>query len=419
MHAIDRNTRRVWGGPDKGRVHRLLVVGFMLGLAGLAAISISRRSASLAIATQGVPAAGAAASSTGRLYIISRVPRSPEDVTRGSATGRFAIVDPATGQAVYTSTPGTDIDVAAVPDGTRVYVAAVAARAGLAPDYLFAVDPRSGKELWRVELKDRMKGLAASGLALAPDGRRLYYYSYPWLGPDARDFWITTIDTATGRTLPATVTLPACFTPTLRVAPDGAMLYVACLGTNDVRFVDLRTSQVAGRLRIPGTQGDPRFAWRPGGIAGMIVAPDGRMLYVVTDQLQVARIDLQRRVVAELVDLRRGAEVAAVYGSVARTADGGGLIVGLSARKPADGTVSEARVFDLRTWRVARRVAFPRPLLATTLAMRPDGAGFYGVAVAPFPRAASTLVRAGANGGQADALMVRPGEDIARLFVGP
>ena len=99
-----------------------------------------------------------------------------------------------------------------------------------------------------------------SGLAIGPDGERLYV---TFGGPDGQ---VLALDITSGDTI---VTLPAGHTPTAPVVhPDGKTLFVCSRFTNDVAVFDLTTSELV--KRIPVTR-EPFAA---------AITPDGARLFV-------------------------------------------------------------------------------------------------------------------------------------------
>lgn len=363
-----------------------------------------------------------------RLYVLSDIV-GPDGTSRiGSRVTTF---DLATRQQLY-ATEG--MDAMPAPDGSRLYVvgpdpAWVGKYAALPRDQLFALDTRTGKELWRVPIQDRVQYMLGDGpstLAISPDNRWLLLYKYP-VGrlsdyPNASKvpFWIEIIDARTGQVVRETDSIPGCDAATLAVAPTGGTLYVTCHGRSEVHVIDLRTGKDEQQLRAPGA---PTFIGIQGGIAGSTLSPDGRSLYVVSDNLQVAIIDVAQRTIARSIDLPGREQRAVVGGLVALAADGSTLFVGQRLRSAEDGAASGLWLYDTRTWREIGQVRLEQPIHRNALALGADGRSVYGVVDAPLaPKdaiVAVTLDQANRTYQQARMPLARKAENIRRIFIGP
>lgn len=357
-----------------------------------------------------------------KLYVLSHIPRA--DGKNAAVGGRVTVVDQTTRQALRTIETGIDVDAIPSPDGTRLYIAA---KDRLADDRLpgenrlFALDTATGAELWRIPVPDRMSyigGRGPSTLALSPDGRWLYIYSYAWNQSSGVRQRLEIVDTGTGQKLPDRILLPGCDTASLAVSHDGTMLYVTCFSSNDIRFVNARTRQVERQVRIPDA---PEIGGLPGGIAGSILAPDGRTLYVVTDTVQVLVVDAGRGTIAPARDLDRRNYRAVPQGAVALVAEGKYVLVALSSSNDAAGA-NEMRLFETGTWREVRRLPARLSLAGSALAVSPDGSAVYAAGLRfsgkPLPDA-DTILALSLLDGRESTPLARTGEDILRLFTGP
>ncbi len=134
-------------------------------------------------------------------------------------------------------------------DGKTLYIAAHTAK------QVVVFDVAGGKVSKRIPVPDR-----PGGMALAPDGKRLYVAGESAAGR------VHVIDTGAGK---VTGALQAGHTPcALAVSPDGKRLYVCNRFRNDVSVFDLATGKEA--KRIPVTR-------EPSGIA---LTPDGKRAVV-------------------------------------------------------------------------------------------------------------------------------------------
>ncbi len=362
-----------------------------------------------------------------RLYILSEIPRPDGFV--GSVAGRVTVLDLMTRQAIYSINTGVDVDASLSADGSHLYIVGIDASANCdhGEDHLFAVDARTGTEIWRVSIKDRIKynGGGPSTLIPSPDGRWLYLYSSPWCdlqkGPDGQvPYWLQVVDTRTGQVLPDTIPLSSCGGASLTIAPTGGDLYVTCFGSNDVRFINLQSRQVEQQLKVPGA---PAFLGIPGGIAGSVASPDSHRLYIVTDDFQVAVVDLEQRTVAQWIDLGRRNYRAVAIGLVALSADGTKLVVGENIQeKPGTDTATKLHLFNTGTWQKIRDFRIERPITHLTLVVHPDGRSVYGIGSSfngrPLPDS-DTILNLSLTGNQGEAPLVRKGEGIMRIFIGP
>ncbi len=338
--------------------------------------------------------------------------------------GRVTILDPVTQREVYSITTGVAVDVVPSSDGSLLYITDwdTHAKRGLGGGELFAVDIRTGRERWRVAFENRvlyMFGEGPSIMALSPDGRWLYLYKADLKEmKDPMPYWIGVVDVITGQATPDTVPLPGCGPAILTPSLDGGSLYVTCLGSSDIRFVNLHTRRVEQQL---GTLGVSKLAGISGRIKGSVLSRDGRALYVVTDAFQVAVVDVTMRTVSRMVSLGRDYQVVPER-SVALSPDGTKLFVGLSTREDV-ATANEIRTFDTLTWREAGRSHLTKPIGASTLTARADGRSIYSIGAAPLGHADTILGadtdQAPAAKDQASPVMMRKGEDILRVFVGP
>ena len=140
-------------------------------------------------------------------------------------------------------------------------------------------------------------GPAPSGVAVTPDGTRVYVASR------ASDF-VTVIDTATNTlvtTVPITVPVPGEFSRPSGVAitPDSTRVYVTNSGSDSVSVIDTATNTVVDTIIV----GEGPFA--------VAVHPDGTRVYAGAGSL-VSVIDTANNTVVATVDVGRRPVAAAV-----------------------------------------------------------------------------------------------------------
>jgi hypothetical protein len=156
------------------------------------------------------------------------------------------------------------------------------------------------------------------------------------------------------------------------------------------------------------------------GIAGSILSSDGSRLYVVTVQSQLHVIETNRRVIAQTVDLSQQQRSLVVKEMVALSSDGKRLFVGM---QPNGGSSTEFRLFDTQTWKEVDRRSAKADMRRASLATSAGGYSIYSIQEPTFPQPADTIVNLGITSNQPTSpsapLLVRKGEDIARVFIGP
>ncbi|TVL94153.1 serine/threonine-protein kinase [Streptomyces sp. SAJ15] len=262
--------------------------------------------------------------------------------------------------------------VAVSPDGRRVYVANYDSSSVSVIDT--ATDRTVGDPI--------PVGDLPIGLAVSPDGRRAYVANY---GPDS----VSVIDTATDRTVGAPI--PVGTDPAeVAVSPDGRRVYVTNSISRSVSVIDTATNRTPLGDKPDGVAVSPdgRRAYvttsfsvsvidtatnRTVGdpipldevVNGVAVSPDGRRLYVTNDYASsVSVIDTAtNRTVGDLIP------VGAQPGGVAVSPDGRRVYV-------ANYTSDSVSVIDTAT---DRTVGDPIPVgeAADRVAVSPDGRRVY------------------------------------------
>lgn len=220
-------------------------------------------------------------------------------------------------------------DVAALPDGTRLYVANMCSDD---PDSL--VDTVSVIDAATRTVVDTIDvGTAPRALAVSPDGARLYVANYgikQFLDPSMPGT-VSVIDTATDEVV---ATLALGFAPfDVAVAVDGDTLYVT--GPAGVALVDPGTAAILDTI--------------PGPRSSIAVDPSGRTLHV-TDAWDgtLSRVDLVARTVTSTVPIGVAPQMIAIDPHGARVWV---TSAGASPNQPPD----EVTIVRARSETVARR----------------------------------------------------------------
>ena len=361
-----------------------------------------------------------------KVYIVSHIPRSVEDITMGALSGRVTILDSSTQQELYSFPTGVDVDAIPSPNGKHFYIASVKAppEGGIGVDYLTAIDLETGKELWQTELRDRAKGeTGSSGMVISPDGQWLYYYSYPWLELNKHilgTYWLSIVNATTGDVLPETVPLPNCYNAKLSLSPDGTMLYTTCFGTDDVRAVNLSQQRVVYQIPLPGSSGKPELAWKPGGVFETFTSPDGSILYLVTNQGEIHVINTEQQRILRSIDLGLISDSSTEIDSASLSHDGKRLAISLSPINASQQKVSKVALLDVDSWQLLGQESLSKTVHGVSPLLEDDTVLLYGIQTPSFPRAADTVVRLNLLTDDFSALQFkRPGENIIRIAFEP
>lgn len=191
------------------------------------------------------------------------------------------------------------------PDGKRLYSSA---GGGHAIDVFLWEKARLTPE-GRISLGEKLETSFLAGLAITPDGRRLFV-----VNPLAQT--LSSVDLA-ARRLEKTVALPA--EPyTCLLSPDGKVLYVTLWGGSKVLMVDPASLVVTGEISV---------GEHPN---GMELSKDGSRLFVAcANTNEVWTVDLESRRVLERISvaLEPKAPPGSTPNSVALSPDGATLLV--------------------------------------------------------------------------------------------
>jgi YVTN family beta-propeller protein len=202
------------------------------------------------------------------------------------------------------------------------------------------VDTRSGTVLAHADTAGR-----ATGVAVSPDGRRLYVVN-GWTGA------ITEVDPATGAVLDRLFTQVQLSHAAMR--PDGQRLYVSASG--GVAVVDPRNFRLVAAVKVPG---------QPQGLA---VHPNNQILYVANAQDgTVGVVDTATAFQTSVV------QVGGLPQHLAISPDGRRLYV--SSMRLGEQTPGTLSVIDTTTNQVVGTMSAGRG--AGSIAVTPDGATVY------------------------------------------
>jgi outer membrane protein assembly factor BamB len=339
--------------------------------------------------------------SPGTLYVASAIVGANASEVVGA---RVTAIDLATWQERYRVEGGDEATLS--PDGTRLYVGG--SPPGITDtDTLRAIDPQSGREIWRIQIKHRAAYPGQSNLVVSPDGRWLYLRSYdPARGSgDAvtAPFWLQVVDTRTGSLLPTTIPLPnigECGAPTLASPPVGIAIYVSCYN-NRILAINTRTQQIESLL--------------PQEVNGAILSPNIREMYAVNVTLDVFVLDSVQRTMLRKSTMRPKSSFLSGHDLVALSGDATRLVAGQTIEGvPGTDTACDIRVFDTRTGEAIGRFRYERPL--HSFVVDATGSKLYAVIGGITDR---TIVEFDLPGGAVHTVQNRPQEEITRMFIGP
>lgn len=155
-------------------------------------------------------------------------------------------------------------------------------------------------------------GKGAEGIALTPDGRRV------WVG-HREDHNVVVLDTAEMK--PVGTVAAAGFPIRVQITPDGRTALVSCAQAGALRFYDTQSLTETGSLdfsaQVQADLGGGRlladFGASPVPV-GIVIAPDGARAYVaLTNADRIAEVDLKTRTVARWLTAGREPDGMAWY----------------------------------------------------------------------------------------------------------
>jgi len=276
------------------------------------------------------------------------------------AQGRGLLVafDPRTGAVVKRITepvPWQSPDLLVSPAGDHLYL--LAAISKTRTTVLSLIDTHSWAVLASTPLPDALLYTVTgpSTLVLTPDGARLLVYSYDGLrGGDA--YWLAFLDPVSLKLLPTRVPLPGCGGAYFAVTQG--QVVALCAESNDVRFIDPQAARVIATVPLPTIVSPHRPEGR---VAGLAVAQNQSTIYVVSNDLRLMAISTKTHtVVRQVTTWQQQPQTVRSLNSVAVSADGRQLIVGVLAQPRDPASAFALRVFTLPDLQLARTIPLPR-----------------------------------------------------------
>jgi DNA-binding beta-propeller fold protein YncE len=353
------------------------------------------------------------------MYIVANVLESlSADGRSMTLSGRVSAIDLATQAELWSVETAQGPDAALSYDGTRLFIAT------RGPGELWALDTRSGQEVWRVPLEQLVgyKFYGPPTLAVSEDGSRLYAYSYDVDAGtgDSRTvpFRVQVFDTATGEHITDTEPWTDGCDGQPHVSKYGPTLVVACRGSGQLFLVDLNTGKRLDNL------------WVGGPTRGSVLSPDGCFLYVVDEAGAVAVVDVEQRQVVrqgalDLAALDLEVVPQVVQELVALSPDGTTLYAGVQTTPISSGGTWQAEVlaFDTETWQHAAPLDGD-PIFGYTLAVSRAGDALFGVEQAfrfqsSIPESATIVTIAPSDSSFSALELTLEGADVLRILTGP
>jgi YVTN family beta-propeller protein len=158
-----------------------------------------------------------------------------------AGTDAITVIDTATNSVIATiSTPPATFNSYAAafsPDGARAYVSQTRFETSGTDPLLTVIDVASSAVIDTVVLGHTfLGGATARGVAISPDGKRVYV-----VNETDETSQVSIVDTATDGII-TTIPIAAGASTGISITPDGAKLYVPDYGANSVTVVDTATN---------------------------------------------------------------------------------------------------------------------------------------------------------------------------------
>jgi DNA-binding beta-propeller fold protein YncE len=205
------------------------------------------------------------------------------------------------------------------------------------------------------------------GMALSPDGSRLFVYNYITTNPyQTPNDWLTVLNATTLRRQSVRIKLPGCDAEQMTTTHD--RIVVLCYGSEDLRFVDPNTETVVRRVLLPFSG------------SSMVASADGGRIFVAGDTGEFTSIGTKRGGFTRTLNYQPqfGAPVGPVQ--VAVSGNGRYLFVGIA--RATSGTALYTNVIQLPSLKLQATLKMQPSL---ELASAPSGFYEYPKATAGFP----------------------------------
>jgi YVTN family beta-propeller protein len=176
-----------------------------------------------------------------------------------------------------TGTGGSPNGIAFAPDGKKVYVAG--SPSGNSPGYVYAIDTNVNNATYNTIIATVEVDPSPGGLAVTPDGKKVYVASYSGdNNPGVVDVINTTTNTVT------TVTVDKTWPFGVAVTPDGSTVYVTNTNYGSGSTVSVINTSKDIVIGNPIPVGDWAY--------GIAVTPDGKKAYVVNSLEQPGTVSV-------------------------------------------------------------------------------------------------------------------------------
>ncbi len=279
---------------------------------------------------------------------------------------RLLLVEPEQGKVMGSLALGYSAEMSLSRNGGKLFVSFGDYENGPGTVKLAVVDTASGKIETSVDNEGAMLWHLPPpmpNIAAAPDGSRVFILKRRSRGPGSDDYAVAPFDARTGRFLQE-MPVPHCSGAAL-FALDEAKAVLACGGESQIFFLDAAGPPKAiGELDLPYPPGQSRIDGN--GMTGeklreVAITPDGRSLLAIRNDGKLARIGIPERKLLELDDVSlSGRWMAGVAGTLLPQ---GNLMFVPCAPKPLgfDGKMPQLAVLDTRSKELLKMIRTSRP----------------------------------------------------------